>query len=178
MILYLTISVIDDLFTPKARYMMILFVNIASIIHLILYLVVNNAGPHQMTPHLKFYYYFLIIFIATSITVSILSICCPNNSYANNPNILSFSIVFVVVFGALICGFLIVFGSLNYWFSQKINDGDGAAFIGYTIFYSTANLWIMIELYLYKQEIIQKNTSRGQYTYDAIDVNEEPNVLI
>ena len=56
MMLYLTISVIDDLFQPKARLITILFVNFMAFIHLILYLVVNSYGPHQMTTHLKFYY--------------------------------------------------------------------------------------------------------------------------
>eukprot|EP01083_Nonionella_stella_P265355 898947_1 len=64
-IMYLTISVIDDLFTTKARLFVILFVNLMAFIHLILYLIVNSYGPHEMTSHLKFYYYFLIIFIAT-----------------------------------------------------------------------------------------------------------------
>lgn len=186
MILYLTISVIDDLFTPKARLIVILFVNFMAFIHLILYLVLNSYGPHEMTAHLKFYYYFLIIFIATTLTMSILTICTPNNQYTNNQSILSFSLVFVCVLCILICLFLIIYGSLNYWLTQKINNGDGAAFIGYTIFYSTANVWIMIELYLYKKHRIQSQSSSSsrQYGYDAIHQNdyherEEPmNVVI
>ena len=83
-----------------------------------------------------------------------------------------------------ICTFLIIFGSINYWKSQKINNGDGFAFIGYTIFYSTTNLWIIIELYLYKKHRIQYNhslSSTSNYRYDAVQSDlhfEQPNVVI
>lgn len=191
MVLYLTISVIDDLFQPKARFIAILFVNFMAFTHLILYLVVNSYGPHEMTAHLKFYYYFLIIFISSTITLSILTICTPNQQYLNNQTILSFSLVFITSLSSLISVFLIIYGSINYWNTQKINGGDGYAFIGYTVFYTTTNIWIMIELYLYKQYQIQRQqqspSSRGNYRYNAIDnsdnydVNqqhEEPNVVI
>lgn len=191
MLLYLTMSVIDDLFQPKARLIAILFVNFMAFIHLILYLVVNSYGPHEMTTHLKFYYYFLIIFISSTITISILTICTPNQQYLNNQSILSFSLVFITILSTLISIFLIIFGSINYWNSQKINKGDGVAFIGYTIFYTTANIFIMIELYSYKKYRIQHShspSSRGNYRYDAIETDDsydihnsrsdEPNVVI
>eukprot|EP01083_Nonionella_stella_P000958 2758_1 len=173
MILYLAMSAIDDLFKPRARLIMMLFIHFVALIHLILYLVLNSFGPHQMTEHLKYYYYVLIIFIATTITVTLLSICAPHNHYTNNHAMLSFSLVFVSVVCVLLCSFLIVYGSYNYWSSQKINKGDGAAFIGYTVFYSTANLWIMIELYLYKKHRIEQNASSSSsmryVRYDAIN---------
>merc|ERR1712113_1227342 len=103
-------SVIDDLFTTKARLGAILFVNLMAFTHLILYLIVNSYGPHEMTPHLKFYYYFLIIFIATTITISLLSICTPNNQYTNNMSILSFSLVFITILCIILAIFLIIFG--------------------------------------------------------------------
>eukprot|EP00483_Globobulimina_turgida_P010792 UN10813 len=53
MIIYLTISVIDDLFSPKARLVVILFANFTAFTHLILYLIVNSYGPHQMSSHLQ-----------------------------------------------------------------------------------------------------------------------------
>mmetsp|Transcript_62438 Transcript_62438/g.99265 ORF Transcript_62438/g.99265 Transcript_62438/m.99265 type:complete len:321 (-) Transcript_62438:373-1335(-) len=173
MILYLCMSVIDDLFKAKARLMLILLVQFMAFIHLILYLVVNSVAPSSMSTHLKFYYYFLIIFIATTISISILTICTPNSQYFNNSSILSFSLVFVTIFSLLLSLFLIVYGSLNYWLSQKINNGDGAAFIGYTICYCSANIWIIIETYLYKQERMEcdsmsSSSSRPQYRYDAI----------
>eukprot|EP00485_Elphidium_margaritaceum_P009164 CAMPEP_0202689522 /NCGR_PEP_ID=MMETSP1385-20130828/4757_1 /ASSEMBLY_ACC=CAM_ASM_000861 /TAXON_ID=933848 /ORGANISM="Elphidium margaritaceum" /LENGTH=108 /DNA_ID=CAMNT_0049344661 /DNA_START=705 /DNA_END=1031 /DNA_ORIENTATION=+ len=74
---------------------------------------------------------------------------------------------------AVLCAFGIVYGSISYWHSaQKLNDGDGAAFVGYAICHNTVNVWMMIELYLYKRERVHSykppSTTRSNYRYDAI----------
>merc|ERR1719333_1178175 len=60
-VFYLTMSVIDDLFSPKARFVAIVLTNIMLLLHLVLYLVLHAFRRIEtMSIELQFYYYILI----------------------------------------------------------------------------------------------------------------------
>merc|ERR1712154_241608 len=67
-----------------------------------------------------------------------------------HPQLSSFGVVLYCGFAGFFSLFLVCYGSLNFWFTQGLNVGDASAFIGYTIFYTSANIWICIELRLYQ----------------------------
>ncbi len=101
-------------------------------IRLELYLIVNSCGPrYDIT------FKILVLFLN--------NIHCINNNnhnymysqsvYTNNVTILSISLIFITILCCILSIFSITFGSINYWSTHKINNGDGAAFIGYTLLY-------------------------------------------
>jgi len=156
-ILYLTMSVIDDLFSPKARFVAIVLTNTLLLLHLALYLVLHGFRRIEtMSIELQFYYYILIAYLCLT-TVLSLSYCI-----CGHPQLSSFGIIFYCGFSAFFTLFLVTYGSLNFWFTQSINVGDAAANIGYTIFYSSANIWIFIELKLYQNYRLQ-HAARSMY---------------
>jgi len=156
-VLYLTMSVIDDLFSPKARFVAIVITNVMLLLHLVLYLVLHAFRRIEtMSIELQFYYYILIASLVLTTTLSLTYCVC------GHPQISSFGVVFYCGLSGFFTLFLVCYGSLNFWLTQSLNVGDAAAFIGYTIFYTSANIWIFIELRLYQIYRLQTAT-RSMY---------------
>jgi len=176
-VMYLTMSVIDDLFSPKARFVAIMLTNMLLLLHLVLYLVLHAFRRIEiMSIELQFYYYILIAYLCLTTLLSLTYCVC------GHPQLSSFGLMFYCGFSAFFTFFLCAYGSINFWFTQGLNVGDASAFIGYTIFYTTANIWIFIELRLYQVYRLQH---AHRSTYEAIPTEDgtieaklsEPNAL-
>jgi len=156
-VLYLTMSVIDDLFSPKARFAAIVLTNILLLLHLVLYLVLHGFRRIEtMTIKLQFYYYIIIAYLGLTTAVSL------TYSLFGHPQLSKWGMASYSGFSAFLTFCLVFYGSYNFWYDQSLNVGDAAAFVGYTIFYTSANIWVFIELRLYQIDRMA-NANRALY---------------
>jgi len=172
MILYLVLSVVDDLFTARAKLSLIMCAQLLTVAHSLLFLALNMDGPHQMTKELQFFYFLLIAFSVATELCAALSVAVFGRRSSWRCS--AFSAQFVVLGSAALSAFLVFYGAFYYNATQRINWGDGVAFIGYALCFASANVFIFVELFAFnahRAELIKRRRAQTHSQYGANDAN-------